>query len=292
MIFIASVDAGGAEILTAFLKTKFVDTPLSGNVEGPALDIFNRKSINVSYLQSVPEYSPGDILYTTLSWSSELERACLKKAINCGATAIVFLEHWANYRSRLTYENVILDPSQIWVFDRYAKEFCEKELPEISSQKIKIKPNYYLIELEKEFSTLEENRRSTYDLFLSEPVSKHALKKYGDEQYLGYTEYKALKYLLNKLGHLRKNRRLKIRLHPSEDASKYSFLLNNNNDVEISDTKDLAEDLYFSGNVFGCETMAMVIALNFGKSVYSVIPPGGRACILPHNEILKASDYV
>ena len=31
--------------------------------------------------------------------------------------------------------------------------------------------------------------------------------------------------------------------------------------------------------------MAMVIALIAGKQVVSVIPPGGRSCVLPYKEI-------
>ena len=42
--------------------------------------------------------------------------------------------------------------------------------------------------------------------------------------------------------------------------------------------------------VVGCESMAMVVALMAGKSVYSSIPSGGRNCTLPHEGIIKMKD--
>ena len=57
-------------------------------------------------------------------------------------------------------------------------------------------------------------------------------------------------------------------------------------------TFTLAEDILCSHIVVGCESMAMVVALLADKLVISCIPPGGRACQLPHKEILDLKDMV
>ena len=37
--------------------------------------------------------------------------------------------------------------------------------------------------------------------------------------------------------------------------------------------------------VVGCQSMALAVAILMGKEVFSCIPPNGKACVLPHQEI-------
>ena len=61
--------------------------------------------------------------------------------------------------------------------------------------------------------------------------------------------------------------------------------------VEFSSSKNsLIENLVNADIVIGCETMAMVVALQANKKVISSIPPGGRKCMLPHDEIIHLCD--
>ena len=57
--------------------------------------------------------------------------------------------------------------------------------------------------------------------------------------------------------------KIKIRLHPSDKQTKYNAIIKKfkHLPVEISKTKSLLKDINQSSKIFGCETMAMVIAL-------------------------------
>lgn len=47
----------------------------------------------------------------------------------------------------------------------------------------------------------------------------------------------------------------------------------------------MREEIADSDAVLGYEPMAMIVALLAGKNVMRCIPPGSRACILPHAKI-------
>lgn len=288
MLYICSVDAGGAEILSAWVQSK-TGVKISAFLEGPAVDIVKANSADIARLHKKPIFNSTDTLVSTLSWSSDLERQCLQDAITAGAKTYAMIEHWTNYRARLIYNGRLLIPDELWVFDEYAMQHAHQELPEIDKTKIKLKPNFYLQNIKDSFEARFEPPTSRYDLYLSEPVSTHALKKYGDPNALRYTEYTALEYLLTDAKRLRSQSALKIRLHPSEDKKKYSNFISTQPNVSISEFESLFEDIFYADRVFGCETMAMVVALELGKQVYSVIPPGGRPCVLPHSRIIKSA---
>ena len=79
-----------------------------------------------------------------------------------------------------------------------------------------------------------------------------------------------------------------IKLHPSEELSKYDYLLNELNlniPIKVNEKIDLIDLLSGSEACFGCETQALVVSIACGLPTYSVIPPWGPKCRLPHNEI-------
>ena len=77
-----------------------------------------------------------------------------------------------------------------------------------------------------------------------------------------------------------------IRLHPSENKSKYDWFINKNSKtISLSENDDLLTDVMKSSIVVGCNTMAMVVGLIAGKRVICSIPRGGKKCVLPHKNI-------
>ena len=61
------------------------------------------------------------------------------------------------------------------------------------------------------------------------------------------------------------------------------------NIVILSNKDDLIDCILSNDIIVGMESMALVVALLSEKNVYSAIPPTGRACILPHKEIIHLS---
>ncbi|MNI92623.1 hypothetical protein D3C73_1504410 [compost metagenome] len=56
--------------------------------------------------------------------------------------------------------------------------------------------------------------------------------------------------------------------------------------------RTLVEEIVDCDLAVGCESMAMVVALMAGKKVITCIPPGGRACVLPHDGIISLQHLI
>ena len=114
-------------------------------------------------------------------------------------------------------------------------------------------------------------------------------REHGDEFYLGYNEFFALESFFETL--LKSDlssHRITVRLHPSEKEGKYDFLVNRfkgDLQIEISHDTHLYKDIQRAEIVVGCESMALIVAVKLNKKVFSVIPPNGLPCRLPHKEI-------
>jgi hypothetical protein len=84
-----------------------------------------------------------------------------------------------------------------------------------------------------------------------------------------------------------------MRPHPSEPEGKYDWVHNVSSvPVRISSETSLLDDLAIGDVVIGCESMAMVIAVLAHKRVVCSIPPGGRPCALPYEEIESLQEIV
>ena len=84
-----------------------------------------------------------------------------------------------------------------------------------------------------------------------------------------------------------------IRFHPSElNKSKYDVLINSYKGITITNHNSLVEDLTRSKIVVGYESMAMVVALQINKPVFSIIPPNGTKSSLPFDQIKSFFDEV
>jgi hypothetical protein len=61
---------------------------------------------------------------------------------------------------------------------------------------------------------------------------------------------------------------------------------------EITGDKPLLQETVESDVVAGCENMAMVVVLIADRRVLSCVPPSGKACFLPHNEIKSMQTWI
>ncbi len=279
-------DAGGAEIVSSWLLRS---NDLSLVVlEGPAIDVFAKKNINVERLSLTEAITKCDWVLCGTGWSSNLERRAINFGRQQGKKTVAFIDHWVNYKERFQdVDGRLILPDEIWVGDKQGHSLAELTFPDIP---IKLKINHYFEDLQIELAKIEVDKSRTRKksiLYVCEPIRDHAFRRYGNERHWGYTEEDALKYFLENIKHLQINiGNITIRPHPSENPNKYKWAealyptL-----ISLGGIKSLIYETAEADVVVGCESMAMVVGLLAGKRVISCIPPAGRDCQLPHPEI-------
>lgn len=288
MLTVISHDAGGAEILSSYVRQQDVNCIYV--LEGPARRVFERKlgPIESGCLEEAIWQSTSILCGT--SWQSDLEFNAIKLARVLGKRSVAFLDHWVNYRERFTRSSETCLPDEIWVGDAMAEVMAKKLFPGTT---ICLVQNPYICDIRQELAAVHLRRSpisaSISVLYVCEPVREHALLQFGDERHWGYVEEEALRYFLSNIAVLGSPvEHIRVRPHPSEPIDKYNWVQHEYNlPIEIGGAHTLLEEIADCDVVVGCESMAMVIGLLAGKRVISCIPPEGKPCRLPHGEIEK-----
>lgn len=293
MIAVISHDAGGAEILSSYVRQQGLDCLYV--LEGPAVKIFERKLGPIESVSLEEAIEESTSIFCGTSWQSDIEFNAIKLAHSLGKRSIVFLDHWINYVDRFTRAGEICLPDEIWVGDAKAEEMAKEVFPSLP---VMLMDNPYVQDIRQELSAIQTRRSPSPDsisiLYVCEPVSEHALIRHGNAHFWGYVEEDALRYFLSNVSALGKIiDRILIRPHPSERAEKYSWVQHEFKlPIEMGGIRSLVEEIAASDVVIGCESMAMVVALHAKKRVITCIPPGGRACVLPHSEIISLQNIL
>lgn len=286
MIAIVSHDAGGAEILSSYVRQQNLDSLYV--LEGPARKIFERKLGTVQTLSLEEAVRLSTSILCGTSWQSDLEFKAIKYARALNRPSVAFLDHWVNYRERFIRSGEVCQPDEIWVGDSIAENMALKTFPALPVCLIE---NPYLYDIRQEFQAMPNRHRRNPErlsvLYVCEPLREHGRLQFGDERHWGYVEEEALRYFLNNISILDKSvERILIRPHPSEPANKYNWAQQEFNlPIIQGGSRALIGEIAECDVVVGCESMAMVIGLLAGKRVISCIPPGGNACALPQGEI-------
>ncbi len=283
-----SNDAGGAEILSSWAIKE--NSEFLIKVHGPAKDIFKRKfESNLFTNKSVKEtVSECDSIICSTSWDSDLEKNAMKEAIKSNKKSVAILDHWVNYKERFEdkFGNLI-NPTEIWVCDRYAQEIA-KNIFFNSNIKLIKNPYFESIKLQISKNTYNQNKTKNIKkiLYVCEPIKDHA-NKMRNNNFFGYTEEEAINYFLTNIKNIFNCKtEIIIRPHPSEDPDKYNWVLDDFDlDIVISKDENLVNQICYADVVIGCESMALVVGVLAEKQVISSIPNGGKKCELPHKEI-------
>lgn len=288
MLLIVSHDAGGAEILSSYVRRHRPECIYV--LSGPAVGIFERKigALDNLDLQSAMQRCTQVLCAT--SWESDLEWRALRLARAQGKPSAAFLDHWINYRERFIKHGEAVLPDEIWVGDAAAEAHARKVFPENPVRRIE---NPYFADLQMELAGLAAMPAAVAQkgaaLFVDEPIRAYAALSHNDERYWGYTEDDALRYFLSNSGVLGAGiTHVVIRLHPSERhrLDKYESIVEEFAlPIRISRSESLLADVARCELVVGCESMALVVGLLAGKRVISCVPPGGKPCALPLPEI-------
>ena len=288
MIAVISHDAGGAEILSSYVRQHKLNCLYV--LDGPARKIFERKLGPVDTLPLEDALHRSTSIICGTSWNSDIEFNAIKLTRSLGKRSIAFLDHWVNYRDRFVRSGKIVLPDEIWVGDTIAQTIAKEVFPALS---VTLVDNPYFKDVREDLHFTQAHRSTNPDsiavLYVCEPISTHASLRHGDARFWGYVEEDALRYFLSNIAALGKQiDRILIRRHPSEQLDKYAWAKNEFKlPIEFSGTRSLIEEIQDSDVIVGCESMAMVVAIIAGKKVISSIPPNGRACVLPHTEIIS-----
>lgn len=284
-VAIVSHDAGGAEILSSWLRRTHCQASVV--VAGPAESIFRRKCPQAVFLSLDEALAKSTWVLCGTGWQSSFERRAIARGRALGKKTVAFLDHWINYRERFDEGGRSVLPDEIWVGDIDAERIA---CALFDQTPVLLQPNPYVEDLQAEIAGIQTGKSGAAAnrvLYVCEPVADHARAQYGDERHWGYTEHDALRFFLTNVAVLGQPvDAIAIRPHPSEQADKYQWadgLIPLQ--VEFCGTKTLLEETLAADIVVGCESMAMVVGLLAGKRVISTIPPGGRPCQLPHRDI-------
>jgi hypothetical protein len=290
---IVAHDAGGAEVLSSYVARHCSSCMFV--LEGPALDIFERKLGVITLTPLEEAVDTCNSLLCGTSSKSALEWRAIAAAQAVGKPAVAFLDHWVNYRQRFTRFGQWHWPDEVWVGDETAARIARKDLPELKQRLV---PNAYFMDIRDEMDAVVVPPRAPDAglniLYVCEPLREGALARYGDERYWGYTEEEALAYFLSNIAVLGNNiARITIRVHPTENQNKYDCVQGQFDlPFVLGEQRTLLEQIAVSDVVVGRSTMAMVVGLLSGKRVFSCIPPGGKTPRLPQVEIENMSDLI
>jgi hypothetical protein len=293
MIAIISHDAGGAEVLSSYVRQNGGDYGYV--LDGPARKIFSRKLGNLAELSLEDALKRSASIFCGTSWQSDLEFEAIKQAHMQRKHSVTFLDHWVNYSERFTRFGETCLPDEIWVGDDYALSLASKVFKGTLVVRV---DNPYLLDAKMELSGIKNQSLAESDLlsilYICEPVGEHAFLRYGDRRYWGYVEEDALRYFLSNISVLGKPiKRIVIRPHPSETQEKYRWVSSEFSlPIEFGGASTLFEEMANSNFIVGCESMAMVVALMAGKTVMSCIPQGGKPCSLPHDGIISLQNVL
>jgi hypothetical protein len=261
-------DAGAANQIHALLKGK-LEKKIRVFASGPALDIFKQSYGEDVFCGDINELVDwADILIAGTGWMTNVEKQGLAEAIEQDKKCIAYFDHWANYSSRLTLNGNLLQPSAIWVSDKEAMSLAVEHYPNIPVVQV---PNFYLKYETAKIGPLKNNNHSV--LYVCEPIFNNGVNSL---ELTLEPIYFAIEQLRS--GYFGNISKFIIRPHPSQKPEIFFPLLTEeaNFQIEISDTKSLAEDISAASKVIGLNSFALLIAAAANREIFCSAPPSWR----------------
>lgn len=301
-ILVASNDAGGAEVLSAWLR-KNPQENITFCLYGPAVNIFQKKietPVTISEEEAVEKIKAGnfDQMLTGTSWENLLELRLIKEAKKYGLYTKTFIDHWVNHPSRFgssdEWKNNI--PDEVVCGDEYCKNICLNDgFPE---SVLKVYPNEYFNEIIEDAKSYQIEPQVNSILYLCEPIAPHeeaeAKSSYGEQA--SFNEFTMMKRFFEQLENsATKPTSITIRKHPSEKIEKYFEVTKPYSErfnINWSEGTSLTEDILSSETIVGVETMALVVGVLLKKKPFTMLYENDhKKCPLPFKEIQSFEYY-
>lgn len=284
MKLIVSHDAGGAEVLSSYVRRQ--GQPCLFVLDGPARAIFERKLGAIEVLTLDAGLARASTVLCGRSWQSDLEIDAIGKARALGLPSVAYMDHWTNYADSFRRGSVNTVPDALWVGDEQGAQLARAAFPGVA---VDIVANPYFLDIAEQLAAIPvaPHAGGLRVLYVCEPVREHGLAAHGNARHFGYVEEEALRYFLDNIAVLGATpASIRVRPHPSEPRDKYDWVTAAYAlPLSIGGSRPLYEEIAEADLVVGCESMALVVGLLAHKRVLSCIPPGGHACGLPQPEL-------
>jgi len=243
-ILVVSHDAGGAQILSSYIKKKNLNCHYL--LSGPATEIFRSKLKNINkkkknFIKNI------NLLFTGTSYKNRTEVKYLKMAREKKIYSISFLDSWVNYKQRFKLLNKYYYPDEMVVYDKESFEIAKKVFkkktkitkinnPYLSSFKMgNTKKNNYLIYLSSNFDVTKKFNISDKSLFMNflkkidgyikdQNIYKIIIKNHPGEKSNKYDFIKKLKTAGFKLKKAKKNQKLEDLLKNSKHVAGFDTM--------------------------------------------------------------------
>lgn len=281
-------DAGAANLIISWL-TDYAGQ-LRACIEGPAHILWGNAFPETRTFPLEEALNNAASMLSGTGWASDLEHEARRLARTKGIRNIAVLDHWTNYRERFVRGGELILPDELWVADTDAEAEARRCFPALPVRQL---PNLYLEKLAREVAAHSPTPARSDPrniLYVLEPVRQD----WGRSGEPG--EFQALAFFLESLASLGIDENVKIRLrpHPSDPRGKYDDwpLRYPQLDLAVEEGGALAEQLAWADWVVGCETFALVIALQAGRIAVSALPPWAPRCRLPQQNLLHLRDLV
>ncbi len=266
-VLVIAHDAGGAEIIAAYVQKNFTKKDFVIYGAGPASKVFKRVGLlsqkiterHDAILRIIKKHHDVEFVLLGTGWMTAIESQALFIAKTEGLKTVCYLESWLNYRERFGYPALGWQkrlPDEIWVGDKYALALAQKCF---SKTLVRFVRNEYFIEIIRHYKELLHLKKKKHEiLFFSDavPIAEDALK-----------------LLLDYLSEHPSSLDLKISFHPADDQERYNALIQKYTDrihVTKSKERDIVKNLLSARVVVGTETVAMIASVLVGIPTISI----------------------
>lgn len=270
-VFFAAYDAGGANATVPVIaELAHRGIVLKGFVAGPARKIFTEGRISYydadlfsdrEFNSAFDDFRPELLLVgTSTGWT--IEKKCIVRARTRRIPSIAVLDFWSNYSPRFSKDkkDFAYLPTVVCVMDERARD--EMIIEGFAPECIAVTGNPHFEHFAAKIVRTNEDVREV--LFISQPLSE--MRVFTD---YGFDEFDAIKDITEIVQSV-PGLRLRIRLHPKEDAHKYDEYLGQH--IQIAEALTLEEAISHAGLIVGMFSSVLIQAAVAGKRVISYEP--------------------
>ena len=271
MIGVVAHDAGGAEVLSAYLVVHPINN-VKYFLNGPSVKIFQKQGlIDNEYVYEDFEYKDIDCFIISMSWGNNSTFEVLKRSKFLGIKTLLILDSWYDYSQRFGYPDAgwtSFLPSEIIVVDSIAESIVYKQgLDQYC--KIKKINNYHIEDLKNQYQDLNIDESRCFEiLFLLAPIEEAKSSKLKEFEHINTTMIEILKDVASVCN--KNNITLRVRMHPSQNKESliksYDLI---SLGLVISENASLIEDLRFAKHVIGFDSLALIQSSFLGKKSIS-----------------------
>lgn len=272
MIIFAVAEVGSAKNLINIIKS--VGREYVCFVSELVKPIFENENISTLTDFRMIADVPADLIVTALGWSEGVDKNALWYSHQHGIPCIAIVEHWTWFRHRFTINNQLVVPDHTIVNDDLAVQ--EAVICGLPAEKIFALGNTVL-ESYGESSTYVPNRAAwcrkenlpldkKIITFVSEEFAKDFPK--GSDFYQGFTEFDVIEDILSVM---ESGMHLIIKMHPSEDSTKFNRYARRENISVINKTQSM--ELILNSDFFiGMGSMFLMEAAFLRDDIISYRP--------------------